>query len=109
MTDLFKRISSFVQNLAVGPLLQPKAIIITPGRCSPPGSSGADIQRDRAFGLTRVATAFLRDVFLARACTFASVFAMVRFLSYGLVTPLSVRIPGRLIRHPTTRFARPLL
>jgi hypothetical protein len=29
--------------------------------------------------------------------SFASVFAMVKFLPYGLVTPLSVRIPGLLI------------
>jgi hypothetical protein len=51
----------------------------------------------RAFRFTRVATAFLRDVFLARACSFVSVFAMVRLLPSGLVTPLFVRIPGRLI------------
>ena len=40
----------------------------------------------RTFGFERVAFGFLRDVFLAHA--FASVFAMVRLLPYGLVTPL---------------------
>jgi hypothetical protein len=62
MTDLFKQITSFVQNLSVGPLLQPKAIIITPARCSPPGSSGADIQRDKSY-----ITLTVNELFLANA------------------------------------------
>jgi hypothetical protein len=62
MKDLFGRISDFVQNLAAGPLIQPKAVIIAPARCIPPGSSDADIQRDKCY-----LTLNVNELFLANA------------------------------------------
>src|SRR5262245_39154919 len=49
MSDLLARIASFVQDLAAGPLLQPKAVTIPPARCIPPGSTGTDISKDKCY------------------------------------------------------------
>jgi hypothetical protein len=60
--DVLKRISGFVQNLAAGPVLQPKAIIIPPLRCAPAGSSGVDVQKDKCY-----LTLAINELFLSNA------------------------------------------
>lgn len=61
MADLLSRISGFVQNLAAGPLQQPKAVTIPPAYCLPAGSSGNDISRDKCYLTLTVNELFLSE------------------------------------------------
>src|SRR5262249_43217305 len=49
MSDLLSRISGFVQELAAGPLKQPKAVTIPAANCQPAGSSGIDVKKDKCY------------------------------------------------------------
>jgi hypothetical protein len=61
MPDLFSRISEFVQNLAAGPLKQPRAVIIPPANCLPAGSSDTDIVKDKCYLTLTVNELFLSE------------------------------------------------
>jgi hypothetical protein len=61
MTDLLTQISAFVQNLAAGPLKQPKAVTIPPANCLPAGSSGTDIRKEKCYLTLTVNQLFLSE------------------------------------------------
>ena len=61
MADLLTQIAGFVQNLAAGPLKQPKAVTIPPANCLPAGSSGADVNRDKCYLTLTVNELFLSE------------------------------------------------
>ena len=61
MSELFSRISAFVQDLAAGPLQQPKSVTVPPANCLPPGSSGIDVVRDKCYLTLTVNELFLSE------------------------------------------------
>jgi hypothetical protein len=62
MGDLLSRITGFVQDLAAGPVLQPKSVTVDPARCLPAESSGQEIIRDRCY-----LTLTINELFLSEA------------------------------------------
>jgi hypothetical protein len=49
MSDLFERMTGFVQKVAAGPVPLPKAIVIPPGQCLPSGCAGSVIAKDKVY------------------------------------------------------------
>ena len=61
MSELLSRISEFVQDLAAGPVKQPKAITIPPQNCLPAGSCGTEIIKDKCYMTLTVNELFLSE------------------------------------------------
>jgi len=90
MPDLFTQISSFVQTLAAGPVLQPSSVVIAPSRCTPDGTAGAPVPKDKCY-----LTLTVNELFLSNARRwFTEYQPMVVFVTSFLQGNTAVTVPA---------------
>jgi hypothetical protein len=90
MPDLFAQLSSFVQTLATGPVLQPSAVIVPPARCTPEGFAGIPVAKDKCY-----LTLTVNELFLSKARHwFADYQPMVIFATSFVQGNTTVTVPA---------------
>jgi hypothetical protein len=109
MPDLFSRISEFVQDLAAGPLLQPKAVTIPTARCLPTGSSGTDISKDKCYLTLTVNELFLSEARKWWTTYQPMVVFATSFLQGGTIVTIPAVVGPSLLEQPGKKLPLGLL
>jgi hypothetical protein len=109
MSDVVSKIYGFVQDLAAGPLKQPKAVIIPAANCRPAGSSGTEVKKDKCY-----LTLTVNELYLSNARKwFVDYQPMVVFATTFMQGGSTVTVPSvvgpSLLEQPSKKLPQGLL